>query len=306
MDEEARRPLRVGKECGSVYARSDLAKMGSHPPALARGDHRQADHWGSGAFAGLQVAPVFGIAGATKREQTSAGDFSSRLTAQPATATTHEVDISIPELPGWRGRDDRRASNDFDQRIARNPLNRHAGAGWSFPRAEIRPVDFIQRIILRFMGIEPRFTCRHRDRIGVRKADKDLCVDDAVHRAAGALQRFLKRIHGSSYVLLEWVRDQNVIVLGVAVIGAGTREVIDSIVCVVAAARLAPGGRGRCRGSGWRLLSEKNRCARHGGHHCREFIEVPASSIDVHKQTPPLMVMVEELIPWNTFTICKT
>ena len=33
---------------------------------LARGDDRQADHWGPGAFAGRQVAPIFGIAGARK------------------------------------------------------------------------------------------------------------------------------------------------------------------------------------------------------------------------------------------------
>ena len=81
-----------------------------------------------------------------------------------------------------------------------------------------------------------------------------------------------------------------------------------------------PAGRGRWCGSGWRLLSEKNRCARHGRHHGREFIEVPASSVDIHETNSSLdilvqkllkhtstsiEVMVEELIPWNTFTICR-
>src|SRR5262245_45209295 len=45
--------------------------------------------------------------------------------------------LSMPELPGFRGGDYRRTSHDFDQRIAGDPLNGHAGAGGSFPGAEV-------------------------------------------------------------------------------------------------------------------------------------------------------------------------
>src|SRR5580698_2947988 len=48
------------------------------------------------------------------------------------------------------------AAYDFNQRITWNPLEGHAGARRRFARGEISPVDFVQRIVLRFMGIEPR------------------------------------------------------------------------------------------------------------------------------------------------------
>src|SRR5579864_3829546 len=106
-------------------------------------------------------------------------------------------------------------------------------------------------------------------------------MEDAVHGAACALNRFLKRIHGSHDVLLKWVRYKNVILSRVAVIGTSAGEIEDPILYVIAAASPR-------RGSGWcspgrRLLSEKNRCASEGSHHCREFIEVSAPSIDLHK-----------------------
>jgi hypothetical protein len=49
-----------------------------------------------------------------------------------------------------------------------------------FAGAEVSPVDFVQRIVLRFMRIEPSFTRRHLDSVGVRKTEKNLQMDDAV------------------------------------------------------------------------------------------------------------------------------
>src|ERR1039457_2510366 len=82
--------------------------------------------------------------------------------------------FSILESRGGRGSDDQCAPNDFDQRIARNPLHSHAGAGLSFARAEVGPVNFVQRIVLCLMGVESSFARRHRDIIGVRKTEKNL------------------------------------------------------------------------------------------------------------------------------------
>jgi hypothetical protein len=145
------------------------------------------------------------------------------------------------------------------------------------------------------------------------------------HRASCALNRFLKCIHCSGDVLFEWVRYENVIVLRVAVIGTSAREVIDSIVCVIAAARPISRRAGRWCTRRRRLLSEKNRCSGHGRHHCRDFIEVPASSVDLHNNLLHGCVIQRPLRhtttttaskpgilrdhgggtdPWNTFTIC--
>ena len=65
-------------------------------------------------------------------------------------------------------------------------------------------------------------------------------MDDAVHAAACALNRFLKSIHRADDVLLKWVRYENVIVFWIAVIRTSAGKVIDSVLCVVAAARAIP------------------------------------------------------------------
>src|SRR5580700_1244637 len=99
-----------------------------------------------------------------------------------------------------RRSDDHCAAYDFNQRIARNPFQSHASAGRSFPRREIGPVDLVQCVILRFMGIEPRLASGHRNTVGERQTEKDLEMDDAVHGAARALDRFLERVHGAGHV----------------------------------------------------------------------------------------------------------
>ena len=90
------------------------------------------------------------------------------------------------------------------------------------------------------MCVEARFSCRHRDAIGERKTEKDLEIDDAVHGAARSLDRFLKRIHRAGDVFLEGVGYENVVILGIAVIGTGSGEVVDTVVRMIAGAR-APG-----------------------------------------------------------------
>src|SRR5690348_16596105 len=40
------------------------------------------------------------------------------------------------------------AADDFNQRISRNPFDRHAGAGWRLPGREIRSVDLVQGVVL--------------------------------------------------------------------------------------------------------------------------------------------------------------
>jgi len=208
----------------------------------------------------------------------AAAGFSRRSSSpEPPAART----VPARALPGGRGRNDHCASNDLDQRIARNPLNSHASARRGFAWAEVSAVDFVQRVVLRFMGIEPGFARRHWDIVGVRKADKNLHMDDAVHGAACSLNGSLECIHRPGDVLLKWVRYENVIVSGVAVIGTGAGEVIDAILCVVVARPIS--SRAGC----WcarlrRLLSEENACAGHAGHHCREFMEAPASRVDLH------------------------
>src|SRR6266851_1758178 len=142
---------------------------------------------------------------------------------------------------GWGGGiDDYCAADDLNQRIAGNPFESHAGAGRSFPRAEVGPVDLVQRVVLRFMCIETCLTGRHWDAIGERKTEKDLEIDNAVHGAACTLDRLLERVHRAGDVLFEGISYENVIVLGIAVIGTSTREVVDAILCVIAAGTTRP------------------------------------------------------------------
>src|SRR5215831_928266 len=73
----------------------------------------------------------------------------------------------------WRG-DHQRASNDFDERVARNPFDSHACAGGSLAGAEIGPVDFVQCVVLSLMSVESRLAGRHRNIISVRQADENV------------------------------------------------------------------------------------------------------------------------------------
>src|SRR5580704_10415138 len=88
------------------------------------------------------------------------------------------------------------------------------------------------------MRIESSFTSWHRDVLGMRKTDKNLHLEDAVHGAACALDRFLKCVHRTDDVLLKWVRYENMIVFRVAVIRTNSGEVIYSVMDMAAATRL--------------------------------------------------------------------
>src|ERR1700690_1178941 len=111
------------------------------------------------------------------------------------------------------------AADDFNQRIPRNPIEGHAGARWRFARGEKSPVDLVKRVILRFIGIEPRLAGWHGDAVGERQTEKDLEMYFAVHGAAGTLDGFLEGVHGAGDVLFERVSYEDVILLGIAVIG---------------------------------------------------------------------------------------
>src|ERR1700730_664096 len=139
------------------------------------------------------------------------------------------------------------------------------------------------------MRVEPRFPCRHRDAIGERETEKDLEIDDAVHGATCSLNRFLERIHCAGDVFFEGVGYENMILIGIAVIGTSSGEVIDPVVRMVAGARAARpvtarrGTRGRMTNRRRSLLSQKFRCANYDGGHRRDLTEETASSFDLHE-----------------------
>src|ERR1700678_1564998 len=72
------------------------------------------------------------------------------------------------------------ATHNLNQRIAGDPFERHAGPGRSFAGRKIRSVDFVQRVVLRFMGVAPCLARRHGNAVSQRETEKDLEVDDAI------------------------------------------------------------------------------------------------------------------------------
>src|SRR5215469_15231322 len=94
---------------------------------------------------------------------------------------------------------------------------------------EIASVDFVQSVVLRFVGVESGPSCRCGDPVGQRQAKKNLKMINVVHGVAGTLDRLLERLHGAGDVLFERIRDQNVIVLCITAVGPGTRNVMDAI-----------------------------------------------------------------------------
>ena len=95
-------------------------------------------------------------------------------------------------------------------------------------------------------------------------------MNDAVHGTARVLNRLLERVHCASDVLFERISHQNVIVLGIAVIGTRPRKVVDPVVCVALGAgamgsifaRRTRGRVARCRcARGRSLFGEKLRSA---------------------------------------------
>ncbi len=61
-------------------------------------------------------------------------------------------------------------------------------------------------------------------------------MEDAIHRAAGALDGFLERVHGASDLFFEGVSHQDVIFFGITVIRTRPGEIVNPIECVVVAA----------------------------------------------------------------------
>src|SRR5579864_4742055 len=89
-------------------------------------------------------------------------------------------------------------------------------------------------------------------------------MEDVIHVATSALNRPLKRVHGARHVLFEWISDEHMIFLRVAVVGASARDIVEPLVCVMFASvatrsALVCVGRwrgGGCAGSGSLLSKE--------------------------------------------------
>src|SRR6478735_663830 len=122
-------------------------------------------------------------------------------------------------------------------------------------------------------------------RDGALQGEKDREMDDAVHGATGPLHGLFERIHGTGDMLFEGIGYEHVIVFGIAVIGARTRKVVDSINGVITAAgatgRISTcgcaAGPGRNRGS---LLSGELHRSGYERCHRRDHAKETASSVD--------------------------
>src|ERR1700722_12426218 len=118
-------------------------------------------------------------------------------------------------------------------------------------------------------------------------------MEDAIHGAAGPLDRLLERIHRAGDVLFEGIGYEDMICIGIAVIRTCPREVVDPFVGVVVAAGAtrsvlagsACAGRSRCGPRG-RLLREKFHSAGYERSHGRDPSKEITSSIDSHKNSP--------------------
>ena len=113
-------------------------------------------------------------------------------------------------------------------------------------------------------------------------------MEDAVHAAACTLDGTLEGVHGAGDVFFEGIGYEDVIVLGVAVVGACAGEPEDAVMNVVAGAAAestatstatTAGGWG-----GWgSLLGEELRCAGYDCGHRGELAKETAPSVDLHK-----------------------
>src|SRR6516225_7582483 len=82
------------------------------------------------------------------------------------------------------------------------------------------------------MGIESRLASGRWYGLGERETEKHIQMDDAVHVAARTLDGPLECIHGPCDMLFEGVSYEDVIVLGITVIGACAGKVVDAVVRV--------------------------------------------------------------------------
>jgi hypothetical protein len=96
-------------------------------------------------------------------------------------------------------------------------------------------VDLVQRVVLCMMGIESCLAGGHRNSVSEWQTEKDLEMENTVHGATCMLERLLERVHRTGDMLLEGIGYENMIVTGIAVIGACAGEVIDPFVNVIGA-----------------------------------------------------------------------
>src|SRR5579859_4200880 len=130
----------------------------------------------------------------------------------------------------------------------------------------------------------------------MRQADENVEVDQAVHVGTGALDVALQRVHRPCDMLLERIRHEDMIVLGITVIGAGAGKVVDPAVRVAAsAARCIPNGcvlgwASRCLRPRRCLLSKQFGHTAQESSERRDSAEEIASSIVSHGVSPSLLV----------------
>src|ERR1700733_1564102 len=117
-------------------------------------------------------------------------------------------------------------------------------------------------------------------------------MEDVVHGTSGALDRFLKRLHGARHMFFKGIADQHVIFFWISVVGAGARNVVDPFLYVVfttgAARRVLVGI--ECRSSSAcarsrSLLREQSRTG-HEGCYRRDLAKEIPSSVFVHSSSP--------------------
>src|SRR5579859_1673758 len=113
-------------------------------------------------------------------------------------------------------------------------------------------------------------------------------MENVIHVAACALDRPLKGIHGACHVLFEWISDQHMIFLRIAVVGTGARDVVDPLVHMMFAAGATRhitlcvwwwGRRGRARSGS--LLCKKF-CTGYETYHCCHLAKKLSPAVDVH------------------------
>src|SRR5215468_2715497 len=107
-------------------------------------------------------------------------------------------------------------------------------------------------------------------------------MDDAIHSAAGTLDRLLKSVHCANHVFFEGVSHQDMILLGITIIGTRPREIVDPVECVAIAT-------GATRSIfGWRVrrCATKFRCAVYKSHDRRHLAKEISPSVVSHRISP--------------------
>src|SRR5215813_13535163 len=119
-------------------------------------------------------------------------------------------------------------------------------------------------------------------------------MNDAIHRAAGTLDRLLERVHGARDVFFEGVSHQDVILLGITVIRTRPGEIVDPVECVVLASGATKsifGGRVRRCAATFRcdrrsLLGKEFWYAGYKSQDRRHLAKEASPSVDSHRISP--------------------